>query len=334
MFGFDLKLIAFVILAALSMAGIAYAFLFTSVENENKRSQRMKSFGGDATVRASSRAAVSRESDRNKRRKNVSDTLKKIEDKQKKNKKKVGVKEMLFQAGLKTTVARYYAYSAISGLVFFILAFLFANSYYVVGGALIIGFLGFPRFILGRMRKKRIKNFTMEFPNAVDVIVRGVKAGLPLNDCIGIVSREAKEPVSTEFRSIIEHQQLGVPMSEAVLKMNESMPTAEANFFGIVVAIQQGAGGNLAEALNNLSGVLRSRKMMEAKIKSMSAEAKASGGIIGSLPIIVGILVYLTTPDYISILFTHPTGNLILACAAMWMGIGIFVMKQMINFDF
>ena len=334
MFGLDLKLIAFVILAALSMAGIAYAFLFNSVENENKRSQRIKSFSGDSTSRASNRAAISRETDKNKRRKNVSDSLKKIDEKQKKNGKKIGVKEMLFQAGLKTTVTRYYTYSAVSGLIFLVLAIVFADSLYVIGGAIFVGFLGFPRFILGRMRKKRIKNFTMEFPNAVDVIVRGVKAGLPLNDCIGIVSREAKEPVSSEFRSIIEHQQLGIPMSEAVLKMNESMPTAEANFFGIVVAIQQGAGGNLAEALSNLSGVLRARKMMEAKIKSMSAEAKASGGIIGSLPVIVGVLVYLTTPDYISILFTHPTGNLILAGAAIWMGIGIFVMKQMINFDF
>ena len=334
MFGFDLKLVAFVILAALSMAGIAYAFLFTSVENENKRSQRMKSFSGDTNVRANNRAAVNREVDKSKRRKNVSDSLKKIDDKQKKDKKKLGIKEMLFQAGLKTTVARFYTYSAVSGLIFLVLAIVFADSLYVIGGAIFVGFLGFPRFILGRMRKKRIKNFTTEFPNAVDVIVRGVKAGLPLNDCIGIVSREAKEPVSTEFRSIIQHQQLGVPMAEAVLKMNESMPTAEANFFGIVVAIQQGAGGNLAEALSNLSGVLRARKMMEAKIKSMSAEAKASGGIIGSLPIIVGVLVYLTTPDYISILFTDPTGNLILAGAAIWMGIGIFVMKQMINFDF
>jgi len=197
-----------------------------------------------------------------------------------------------------------------------------------------VGLIGLPRFVVGRIRKKRIKAFTTEFPNAVDVIVRGVKAGLPLNDCIGIVSREAKDPVASEFRRIIEHQNLGMPLSDAVLKLNDSMPTAEANFFGIVIAIQQGAGGNLAEALSNLSGVLRDRKMMEAKIKAMSAEAKASGGIIGSLPVIVGILVYLTTPDYISILFTDPTGNLILAGAAVWMSMGIFVMKQMINFDF
>lgn len=333
MFGMDLSVMAFAGLAALSAAGLAYVFLFSRVENENKRDQRIKSVQGNS-VRTASQAAINRESDKNKRRKTVQDSLKKLEDKQKKGNKKATLKDLIFQAGLKTTIGKFYLYSALSGLIFVIMALVFSGSLKVTAAALVVGFLGFPRFILGRIRKKRIKKFTLEFPNAVDVIVRGVKAGLPLNDCIGIVSREAKEPVASEFRRIIEHQQLGMPLSEAVLKLNESMPTAEANFFGIVIAIQQGAGGNLAEALQNLSGVLRSRKMMEAKIKAMSAEAKASGGIIGSLPVIVGVLVYLTTPEYIMILFTHPTGNIILAGSALWMSIGIFVMKQMINFDF
>lgn len=333
MFGMDLTVMAFAGLAAMSAAGLAYVFLFSRVENENKRDQRIKSVQGNS-ARIASQVTASREIDKNKRRKTVQDSLKKLEDKQNKSIKKPALKELIFQAGLKTTVGRFYLYSAISGLIFVIMALVFSGSLKIMGAALIVGFLGFPRFILGRIRKKRIKKFTLEFPNAVDVIVRGVKAGLPLNDCIGIVSREAKEPVASEFRRIIEHQQLGIPLSEAVLKLNESMPTAEANFFGIVIAIQQGAGGNLAEALQNLSGVLHNRKLMEAKIKAMSAEAKASGGIIGSLPVIVGVLVYLTTPDYIMILFTHPTGNLILAGSALWMSIGIFVMKQMINFDF
>lgn len=333
MFGMDLSVMAFAALAALSAAGLAYVFLFSRVENENKRDQRIKSVQG-SSVRIASQAAISRESDKNKRRKTVQDSLQKLEDKHKKGNKKATLKELIFQAGLKTTIGKFYIYSAMSGLIFVIMGLVFSGSLKVTAAALIVGFLGFPRFILGRIRKKRIKKFTLEFPNAVDVIVRGVKAGLPLNDCIGIVSREAKEPVASEFRRIIEYQQLGMPLSEAVLKLNESMPTAEANFFGIVIAIQQGAGGNLAEALQNLSGVLRNRKLMEAKIKAMSAEAKASGGIIGSLPVIVGVLVYLTTPEYIMILFTHPTGNIILAGSALWMSIGIFVMKQMINFDF
>ncbi len=333
MFGLDLMTIAFAGLAALSAAGLAYVFLFSTVENEKKRDMRIKHVQGNAT-RANSKNVINREAEKNKRRKTVQDSLKKLEDKQKKGKKKIGLKETIKQAGLTLTIGRFYAYSVVSGFFFTIMGLLFAGDLKVAGAAFFVGLFGFPRFVLSRIRKKRIKKFTIEFPNAVDVIVRGVKAGLPLNDCIGIVSREAKEPVATEFRSIIEHQQLGMPLSEAVQKLNDAVPTAEANFFGIVIAIQQGAGGNLAEALQNLSGVLRDRKMMEAKIKAMSAEAKASGGIIGSLPVVVGVLVYLTTPEYIMILFSHPTGNIILAGAALWMSIGIFVMKQMINFDF
>ncbi len=333
MFGLDLNVIAFAILAALSAAGLAYVFLFSQVENENKRDQRIKSIRGDAT-RLASQALINREADKNKRRKTVQDTLSKLEEKQKKGKKKVGLADLIKQAGLSISVTQFYLFSFGSGILFTFLALISGAGLQILGAAFFVGFLGFPRFVLGRIRKKRVKNFTTEFPNAVDVIVRGVKAGLPLNDCIGIVAKEAKEPVASEFSKIIEHQHLGMPLGEAVLKMNDSMPTPEANFFGIVVAIQTAAGGNLAEALKNLSGVLRDRKKMEAKIKAMSAEAKASGGIIGSLPVIVGVLVYLTTPAYITILFTDPTGHLILAGSALWMSIGIFVMRQMINFDF
>jgi len=334
MFPLDLSIIGFAILAAVCAAAFAYVFLFSSVENENKRDQRIKNVGASSARSTDWIVARDRDADKSKRRKTVQDSLKKLEDQQKKGKKSPGLKELITQAGLKISLTQYFVFSAISGIVCLILGLLFAGSLPVALAAFFVGLVGLPRFVVGRIRKKRIKAFTTEFPNAVDVIVRGVKAGLPLNDCIGIVSREAKDPVASEFRRIIEHQNLGMPLSEAVLKLNDSMPTAEANFFGIVIAIQQGAGGNLAEALSNLSGVLRSRKMMEAKIKAMSAEAKASGGIIGSLPVIVGVLVYLTTPDYISILFTDPTGNLILAGAAVWMSMGIFIMKQMINFDF
>ena len=123
-------------------------------------------------------------------------------------------------------------------------------------------------------------------------------------------------------------------MTEAIQKLYRNVPLTEANFFGIVIAIQQSAGGNLSEALGNLSNVLRDRKKMKAKIVAMSQEAKSSAGIIGSLPVIVSGLIYLTTPDYISILFTTTPGNIILGCSAIWMSMGILVMKQMINFDF
>ncbi len=166
------------------------------------------------------------------------------------------------------------------------------------------------------------------------MFVRGVKAGLPLIDCLKVIAREAQEPVRSEFQAIVEDQTLGMPISDAVARFPERIPLAETNFFAIVITIQARTGGSLAEALSNLSKVLRDRRKMDAKIRAMSAEAKASAGIIGSLPIVVAILVYLTSPDYIMLLFQTTTGNIVLAGSALWMLMGIMVMRKMINFDF
>jgi len=191
-----------------------------------------------------------------------------------------------------------------------------------------------PHFFVNYKRKKRLKRFSNEFPNAVDVIVRGVKAGLPLVDCLKVIAAEAAEPVKSEFQQIIEDQTLGLPLAEAVGRLPERIPLAEANFFAIVIIIQSKSGGSLSEALGNLSKVLRDRKKMDAKIRAMSAEAKSSAGIIAALPFVVAILVYLTSPDYILLLFQTTTGNIVLVVSGMWMFMGIMVMRKMINFDF
>jgi tight adherence protein B len=166
------------------------------------------------------------------------------------------------------------------------------------------------------------------------VIVRGVKAGLPLNDCFRIIAAEAQEPVKGEFRVLHERQTMGQSISEAIRGLPERMPLPEANFFAIAITIQQQAGGNLSEALGNLSRVLRERAKMSAKVRAMAMEAKASAWIIGSLPVIIMVLVYLTSPDYITLLFTEQIGNVILIASAFWMACGVFVMRKMINFDF
>ncbi|HEY8334282.1 MAG TPA: type II secretion system F family protein [Tardiphaga sp.] len=210
---------------------------------------------------------------------------------------------------------------------------LFSSLVAALGLGFAAGF-GLPRWMLNFLKKRREKNFLKALPDAVDVIVRGIKAGLPLFDSIKVVAADAPEPLRSEFYAIIETQAIGMPLGEACARMYERMPVPEANFFGIVVAIQQKSGGNLSEALGNLSKVLRDRKKMAEKIQAMSMEAKASAAIIGSLPPIVMLLVYLSTPDYISLLWTHPTGRLMLAASAVWMSCGIFVMKKMINFDF
>jgi tight adherence protein B len=196
------------------------------------------------------------------------------------------------------------------------------------------GAFGVPRWLLSFLRKRRERKFIENLPDAVDIIVRGVKAGLPLGDCIRMITVESPEPLKTEFRLVMETQAIGLPLGEACGKLYERTPLPEANFFGIVVAIQQKAGGNLSEALGNLSKVLRDRRKMRAKIQAMSQEAKASAAIIGALPIAVMIMVYITSPQYISLLFTHPTGHIMLAGSAVWMTMGVLVMKKMINFDF
>ena len=163
--------------------------------------------------------------------------------------------------------------------------------------------------MLSFLKKRRENKFLNAFPDAVDVIVRGIKAGLPLLDCLKMIAIEAPEPVSSEFRAILETQAVGMPLGEACGKLYERMPLPEANFFGIVISIQQKAGGNLSEALGNLSRVLRDRKKMKAKIQAMSMEAKASAAIIGALPIAVMMLVYITSPHYIELLWTDPLGR-------------------------
>jgi Flp pilus assembly protein TadB len=210
---------------------------------------------------------------------------------------------------------------------------LFGSLMAAVGMAFAAGF-GLPRWVLKFLKKRREEAFLKALPDAVDVIVRGIKAGLPLFESIKVVAAEAPEPLKGEFISIIETQAIGMPLGDACARLYERMPVPEANFFGIVIAIQQKSGGNLSEALGNLSKVLRDRKKMKEKIQAMSMEAKASAGIIGALPPIVMILVYITTPDYISLLWTHPTGQLMLVGCVLWMSMGIMVMKKMINFDF
>jgi tight adherence protein B len=178
-----------------------------------------------------------------------------------------------------------------------------------------------------------VKKFVDNFPEAIDIIVRGIKAGLPLGDCLQIIATEAQEPIKTEFRLIVESQSMGLSVAEAVERLIARLPIAETSFFSIVIGIQQKAGGNLSEALSNLAEVLRDRKKMKGKIAALSSEAKASAGIIGALPFVVTTLVYLTSPSYISLLWTTSTGELVIIGSALWMAAGVFVMKKMISFE-
>ncbi|MBZ9671181.1 type II secretion system F family protein [Mesorhizobium sp. B2-1-8] len=336
MFGIDGTVLAFVVLAGFSAGAVAYAFLFTQISNEKQAGKRLETIKAAETDRSVVKATRDRAADAAKRRKSVQDSLKELDEKQKTKDnavKKPPLKAQLRQAGMKVPIERFYIYSAICGLALAIVAFVAGAPMIVLPGVLLAGALGLPRWFVSFRRIRRVKAFLNEFPNALDIIVRAVKSGLPLNDAIRLIANESPEPVKTEFRRIVDSQQMGMSIPDATLRMPETMPCTEASFFGIVIQIQSQAGGNLSEALGNLSRVLRDRKKMKAKVAALSMEAKASAAIIGALPFIVAFLVYLSSPNYLMPLFTTSVGHLILGFAAVWMSIGIFVMRKMMNFE-
>ena len=314
-------------LAAVAVGGLVWVFLYPILSGERKAEKRMES-----VAKATPAARTSRGAQRS-RRDTVESTLKEFEERQKKN-RKLPLSVRIEQAGLKWSKNQFVMVSAGVGFGLFMVALLIGPGLVPAVAIGFAGAFGLPRWMLSFLKKRREAKFLNGFPDAVDIIVRGVKAGLPLLDCMKMIAIEAPEPLKTEFRVIVETQAVGMPLGEACNKLYERTPVPEANFFAIVISIQQKAGGNLSEALGNLSRVLRDRKKMKSKIRAMSQEAKASAGIIGALPVAVMTLVYVTSPQYISLLFTEPLGNVMLAGSAAWMTMGVLVMKKMINFDF
>ncbi|TIW16759.1 MAG: type II secretion system F family protein [Mesorhizobium sp.] len=336
MFGIDTTVLAFIVLAGFSAGAVAYAFLFTRIDNEKQAGKRLQTIKTAETDRSVVKATRDRAAEAVKRRKSLQDSLKQLDEKQKtndRNLKKPPLKVQIRQAGMQVPIERFYMYSAVCGIILTALLFFVGAPLWALPGALLVGGLGLPRWFVSFRRTRRVKAFLEEFPNALDIIVRAVKSGLPLNDAIRLIANESPEPVRSEFRRIVDSQQMGMSVPDAAMRMSETMPCSEAGFFGIVIQIQSQAGGNLSEALGNLSRVLRDRKKMKAKVQALSMEAKASAVIIGALPFVVAFLVYLSSPNYIMPLFTTNVGNLILGCAGVWMSIGILVMRKMMNFE-
>ncbi|PBC08293.1 type II secretion system F family protein [Mesorhizobium sp. WSM3859] len=336
MFGIDTTVLAFIVLAGFSAGAVAYAFLFTRLDNEKQAGKRLQTIKTAETDRSVVKATRDRAAEAVKRRKSLQDSLKQLDEKQKtndRNVKKPPLKVQIRQAGMQVPIERFYMYSAVCGIILTALLFFVGAPLLALPGALLVGGLGLPRWYVSFRRTRRVKAFLEEFPNALDIIVRAVKSGLPLNDAIRLIANESPEPVRSEFRRIVDSQQMGMSVPDAAMRMSETMPCSEAGFFGIVIQIQSQAGGNLSEALGNLSRVLRDRKKMKAKVQALSMEAKASAVIIGALPFVVAFLVYLSSPTYIMPLFTTSVGNLILGCSGVWMSIGILVMRKMMNFE-
>ncbi len=324
------------ILAALSISGLAFAFLAPLMDRQDKKDRINKVAVVD---RRAAHAKQLEAADASTRRKNIAKTLKQqqqlIDEKSKKSgSSRAPLDVRLTRAGLKWDTRTFVLVSVLCGLILLAILWVSGAPIYAAIAAGVAGAFGLPNWYIGFKGKSRQKKFLEEYPNALDVIVRGMKAGLPLNDCMMIISREAAEPVRTEFKKIVEQQQLGVPLHECAAKMFERIPLPEVNFLAIMLAIQGQSGGNLSEPLGNLSKVVRDRRRMRAKIVAMSSEAKSSAAIIACLPVAVMILVYLSTPEYIVLLFVERLGNIMLGACAVLMTTGVLIMRKMINFDF
>jgi tight adherence protein B len=336
MFGMDITVVAIIALVAIAAGAVCYGLLFSRMEAEKKTDTRLNRVKSAETDLNKVKAARDRVQELSKRRKSVQDSLKELEKQQEEKNRRMGkgsIKAKLAQTGYSLTLGRFYVLSVVFGFFVFLVTLIMGLPLLGAAGAAFVSAIGLPRWIVGYLVNRRQKKFLEEFPNALDVMVRSIKSGLPLNDALRLVASDGQEPVKTEFRRVVESQQVGLSIPEAIARMMMTMPLPEVNFFSIVIAIQSQAGGNLSEAIGNLSKVLRDRKKMKAKVSALSMEAKASAAIIGALPFIVATLVYLTSPQYIGILFTDPRGHLIMLISGVWMSIGIFVMRNMINFD-
>ncbi|WP_377297738.1 type II secretion system F family protein [Rhizobium sp. SGZ-381] len=336
MFGVDGTVLALAALVAIAVVAFATALLFPYFEKNRAIASRVTRLTASEADRGQVKAARDRVQELSKRRKSVQDQLKELERKQLEQSKKVGdrtTRARLSRAGLSLSPRRFHLLSFALGLFVAMLFLLCGLPLWAAAGAGFAAGVGLPRWIIGSLISRRQNRFLEEFPNALDVITRSIRSGLPLHDAMRLIASDGQEPVKSEFRRVVESQQVGFSVAEACARMVVTMPLPEVNFFSIVITIQGQAGGNLSEALGNLSKVLRERRKMKAKVKALSMEAKASGAIIGSLPFVVALLVYLTSPHYLEVLFSDPRGHMILIFSAVWMSLGIVVMRTMIKFD-
>ncbi len=314
------------LLVTLSVGGVLYTLFQPQLQRQDAYTRRLAAVLGTGSDFSAAAGKAPKKS--------VEEVLREIEARQKPGKgARPSLRTRLQQAGLGWSKARYSIIcAAMGGVLFLVLA---ASGLHIVVAGILAAASGYllPHLYVKLRRDKRMRAFTEAFPDALDVVIRGVKSGLPLADCLRIIAAESQEPVRSEFKKLVEDQTLGMTNEEAVQRLFERMPLPETSFFSIVITIQSRTGGNLSEALGNLSRVLRERKKMREKIKAMSSEAKTSASIIAALPFAVSFFVYLTSPDYISLLFTTTLGNVVLVACGLWMLTGVLVMRKLINFD-
>jgi tight adherence protein B len=332
-FGGDITSLAFVFMVVVAVGGLGIALLYPMLAG-NKAEKRFGQIAeGKKDSKKDSIRARFAEDQKDNRRRQIQDSLKQIEDDEKKRKKKMTLRTLIQQAGLEISPKLFWIMSIVSGVGFFVVPFIFGLPWFVAAGLSFVGLLGLPRWFLGVLRKRRQNTFLNDFADAIDVMVRALKAGLPVSEAMKIISTESGPPVGPEFLEVVEGQRVGISIDQGIERMVERMPLSEVNFLAIVMTIQSKTGGNLSEALGNLSRVLRDRKKMKQKIRAISQEAKSSAAIIGALPFCVMGALAVLNPAYLEPMFSTTLGNVLLVGSGTWMTIGVLIMRKMINFE-
>ncbi len=284
-------------------------------------------------IRGNSGETVVDEKDlQNKRRAEIAKKLKSGNDDEFDDSSKVSIAVRLQQAGLTTSAQKFWILSVLSCVICLLLSKFMEFSPEVIVLCGITGFLGIPRFILKQLIKRRQKAFLEEFSDALDAVVRLLKAGMPVAEAVAMISKEFDGPVGEEMSIIYDKQKIGIPLHEAAQEGTLRMPLPEMQMFAAGLAIQAQTGSSLSEVLTNLSGVIRARFRLKRKVMALSSEAIASASIIGALPPLVGLGLWAVNPEYMEPLFTTGTGKNLIMGGAVWMLMGILVMRQMINF--
>lgn len=319
--------IGIILIIVLIGMGMIAAIILNQKSEERRRTLSVIRGQNAADSRADAKGAQDR------RRAEIAKKLKEQQnEKGKKKGKKISTKDLLMQAGLKISPRQYWLRSLIFALVMSVLAFWMTKTPFVVLMMFVTAFLGLPKMFVNWKIARRQKKFLMEFADALEAMVRLLKAGMPVTEAISMVGREFTGPVGEEMAYIYDAQKVGMPLYEAVAECARRMPLPEVQMFATGIAIQAQTGASLSEILLNLAGVIRARFKLKRKVKALSSEAKASAMIIGSLPVVVGGGMYAINPDQVGVLFTDPFGRVLLAGAVIWMGLGVLVMKMMINF--
>ncbi|HEY8189524.1 MAG TPA: type II secretion system F family protein [Micavibrio sp.] len=323
-----LPLIATVMIVMIAVIGTGTYFTLNHLQQKKMHSRAMSVIRGQAVGGAKKNDKDAQD----KRRAEIARKLQENNGSGNKPKKKNDLKLKIVQAGMNISVKQFWIFSVIFGVTVVGLAFMSGQKPLVIVLIGITAFLGFPRYVLKWKAKRRQKKFIEDFADALEAMVRLLKAGMPVGEAIAMASREFTGPIGEEMSRIYDSQKIGTPLAEAALEGARRMPLTEMQMFATGLSIQAQTGSSLSEVLMNLARVIRARFRLRRKVQALSSEAKASAMIIGSLPFLIGMGLYFINKDYLMVLFQTPLGNAWLIGSGCWMLVGCLVMRAMINF--